>query len=1203
VRGSGRFTLRGVNSAEVWAVIHTVSTHGAGPSATVVILAWNAWDRTRACLDSLQTTLRSGDQVVVVDNGSTDETAAELPNYPWVEVVRNRENRGFAPGCNQGAAVARGGVIVFLNNDTLVHAGWLDELLSPFDDPEVAAAGPRSNNVSGDQLVREISYQEDEPASIAAFAEDWRRTHGGWKTECARLVGFCLAVRADTFRSVEGFDEHYRIGGFEDDDLCMKLRAAGLRLMVAHGSFVHHAAHATFEANRVDWSQHQRENRARFREKWGREGVPELCLLSVCLIVKDEEQMLPSCLESIADLADEIIIYDTGSADGTTEIARSAGAQVIEGYWDDSFARARNAALTGARGEWVLSLDADETLLADTGSLRSLLADRRSDVEAYLVAIENLHGAGNARSVHTAIRLFRRRAGAWKHRLHEQVVAADGSGRRLKIGYLSGTRIIHRGYAAEVFESRNKAERNLEIARAALDDQDLSRAYALMNYGRALESAGHSLEAIESLTEAADEAQDPVTHRLAVKNLIYIFGRLGRFPEALAEVGALRRISVNQIAADIAEGRLRITMGESEAGLSLLARVPLRGRDDDGMEYAAHMLAALRAEALASLGRFGEAADVVLAAVRTDGVLEADLGELAAWLDHAGRSPAEIGAAMEADDLMPVLGRVLRQSPMVADAILEGIWTRFPDRLEPLAAAGRIGTRLSIARALVWSSRLRHRGLASACPLVAMSNQKDLHPRVRILAGAAAFGTFGERAVVNGVHAARRCLDPVALEESTGEINRLAPGLLDAAHIDAAIIAPEGPLASPGVIERGRQRRPVTSMAPVAPLPRRGGVNIVGPFSSSGVEGAVARQLATALRGQGVSVSTTSYLAEGRPGPMTWSHRDGGDHPFETTLLVLSPVDLANYVIDNGASSFESRYMIGVWLWDLERPSEIMGTTARMVHEIWVPSSFAAEAVARCTDGRVQRMLLPVQPRRPRPRANRADVVFTFLAGVDYDTGFERQNILGVVDAFCAAFRPGAGPRLVIETTHAARYPGEHARLAEATAARPDISVRHDAGDGVEQVLGTRTTGDSCFVSLHRSEGTGLNLAWAMAGGIPTIVTAHSFSSELQSDKDSVQVPFSPVPIPDDEYRCERGGAWAEPNLDEAAKAMRLVVEEPKLVAAKARRAQERAGRQFSPARSVRAMRERVAVVDELRHQGGTPEGESAGRLASTATR
>jgi GT2 family glycosyltransferase len=1166
----------------VWAVTLLVGTQSPGPRATVVILAWNAWEHTRACLDSLRPTLGPADQVVVVDNGSTDATREELAHYPWVDLVRNDENRGFARGCNQGAAVARGEIIVFLNNDTIVHGGWLDELLAPFTDPEVGAVGPRSNGVSGHQLVEGVAYGDDVTA-IGEFAEARRRAHRGSTSECARLVGFCLAVRAGTFRAVEGFDEEYRVGGYEDDDLCMKLRAAGFRLLIAHGSFVHHAAHVTFDHNGVDWRHQQRENQRRFSEKWGTEHVPALCLLSVCLIVKDEELMLPSCLESVADLADEIVVYDTGSTDRTIELARAAGARVIDGYWDESFARARNAALAQARGDWVLSLDADETLLADSTSLRTLLSDRRSDVEAYLVAIENLHGAGNARSVHTAIRLFRRRSGTWRHRLHEQVVAADDPGRRLRIGYLTGARIIHRGYAAEVFETRHKAERNLAMAEAALNDDELSRPYALMNYGRALESAGRSVEAIATLREAAARAEDPITQRLAVKNLIYILGRLGRFDESLAQVDELRRISVNQIAADIAEGRMRIAMGDAAGGLSLLARVPARGRDDDGMEYATHMLAAMRGEALASLARFGPAADVVLDAVRSDGVLEADLGELATWLEQAGRSPAEIGEALHVDDLMPVLGRVLRQPPLVADAVLDGIWERFPDRLEPLAAAGRLAPRLPVARALVWSSRLRRRGLAGACPLVAMATDATLDPRVRILAGAAAFGSFGERAVVNAVHDARRLLGPVALEESTREIARVAPGLLEAGHLDLVPMSEASPIVS-GPPERGRPAQLTPTAAPVAPVARRGGINIVGPFEATSAQGAVARLLATEWHSHGIAVATTSYHADGRPGPVEWLHGDQESHAFDTTLLVLSCDDLANYVIDHGAAPFEGRYMIGVWLWDLERPSEVMSTAARMVHEIWVPSWFTADAVGRATDHRVFRMPLPVRAKGSAATPT-SDGAFTFLARVDYETGFARQNPLGVVAAFGAAFDPGAGPRLVIETVHAGRYPGEHAALIDAVAGRPDIAVLHDHAGGAEHALEGRSARHSCFVSLHRSEGTGLVLARAMAQGIPTIVTAHSFSAEMQDQRDAMLVPFSRAPIPPNEYRCEPGGSWAEPDLDAAARAMRLVFEQPNMAAARARRAQERARRQFSPSRSVRAMHGRVAAVDRLRYE------------------
>ena len=748
------------------------------PTVTVVIPAWNAWAHTRRCLDALHRTIRPDDQVVVVDNGSSDDTPNAITHYRWVEVVRNQENEGFAHACNQGAARATGAVIVFLNNDTVVADGWLDELVAPLATPEVGAVGPRSDNVSGHQATTAVRYVADQPAVFARSSRAWRDQHRGVTTEVRRLVGFCLAVRRDAFATVGGFDERYTIGGFEDDDLCNRLGQLGLRLVVAHGSFVHHHGHATFEANEVDWQEVQASNKQRFVDVWGTDALPRAPLVSACLIVKDEEAMLAECLESVRDLVSEVVVYDTGSSDNTVTIAKAAGARVIEGHWEDSFAQARNAALVHACGEWVLSIDADERLQADPDAVRRQILDPESDAEAYLVAIENLHGAGNPRSVHSAVRLFRRRSCAWRSRLHEQVVAADDPGRPLRTDCLSGARILHHGYEAGIFEARNKSQRNLRLAEAALDDDDHAHAYALMNYGRALESAGRSEEALVQLDRAAQTSPDPTTKRLAVSNLAYILGRMGRFDEALEQVTQLRALSRSPISADIAEGRTRLAMGETEEGLALLERIPPGARDDDGMEYAPHMVAAIRGEALASLGRYSEAADAVLEAMQAEGVLEADLRELVRWLLSAGRSPAEIASALTEADLVAMLARMLRQPPPLADLLIEGAWGRFPDRLEPLAAAARIGPELPVARALQWSWRLRARGLAHACPLVAIA-AGHADPAVRIRAGAAAFGSFGERDVIVGIEDAFELLDPASREASLAEVGRLAPGLPD----------------------------------------------------------------------------------------------------------------------------------------------------------------------------------------------------------------------------------------------------------------------------------------------------------------------------------------------------------------------------------------------------------------------------------------
>jgi GT2 family glycosyltransferase/tetratricopeptide (TPR) repeat protein len=1168
-----------------------MTTQLSPPRVTVAILAWNAWEYTARCLASLRTTLRPDDHVIVVDNGSSDLTGALLTRYPWVQVLTNEVNQGFAKGCNQAAAIASGEVIIFLNNDTIVSPGWIEELLDPFDDPDVGAVGPRSNDVSGHQKIDDPNYAASSLASIDRFSSSWREAHHGQVSECARLVGFCLAVRTGVFRTLDGFDEGYGLGGCEDDDLCMKLRTAGYRLFVAHGSFVHHEAHATFSANGVDWYEQQLKNQQRFLQRWGSPTVAPLALLSVCLIVKDEEEMLGACLESVSGVADEVIVYDTGSSDRTVEIARSMGARVIEGYWDDSFARARNAALSLACGQWVLSLDADERLLGNFEALRTQIADVRSNVEAYLIAIENLHGAGNARSVHTAIRLFRRTKCTWRHRLHEQVAAKDDPSRRLSVGYLSGARIIHHGYAAEIFDGKDKAGRNLLLAEAALDDADLDRAYALMNYGRALESAGRSDDAVNALRKVASMETDPTTKRLAMKNLVYILGRLRRFDEALSHVEELRRMSVSQVGVDVAEGTVRISMGDAEAGLALLARVPPRGRDDEGMEYAAHMMSAMRAEALASLKRYGEAADVVLDAVRQEGVLEADLGELVVWLAKAQRSASEIAAALSAEDLIPVLGRLLRQSAPVADEILEGVWARFPDRLEPLAAASKIAPRLPIARALHWSARLRGRGLSSACPLVAITSDETLDPRVRVLAAAAAYGSFGDRRVVQSVHDARSLLDADALEATTQEIGRLAPGLLEALPFVVVEVDDETPGVAPAPpaprVERGRRLIRGTTTTAIASITARGGVNIVGPFEAVSAYGLVARRLATSLARGGGAVSTASYHADGRVGPVPWTHYGDGDHPFETTLLVVAPDDLANFVMDHGVDAFEGRYMIGVWLWDYEEPSEIMANAAKMVHEIWVPSTVTANAVTKVTDRPVVRV--PIAPSMPARSTSSRSVEFafdgrpTFLASVDYETGFERQNALGVLNAFRRAFYPGEGPRLVIGTSNAERYPIEHARLVEACS-DCDVSVLND--DHVASGwLFERASDVVSYVSLHRSEGTGLFLTRAMLLGVAAIVSSHSFGGEYFGNRDSFQVPCSIVSVLEGDVRGVPALQWAEPDLEAAAAAMRLVVDQPKVAAVRARRAKDRARRQFSSVRSAKIMTDRLSEIEGARHR------------------
>ena len=717
---------------------------------SIVIPAWNAWDETQACLESLRPTLGLHDQVIVVDNGSRDATPSRLRLFPWVEVVTNTENRGFAAGCNDGAALARHDVVVFLNNDTVLAGRWIDPLVAPFADPAVGAAGPRSNFVSGPQVAEGATYAPGDRAGMRAFAREWASAHRGQVTRTDCLVGFCLAVRTEAFRSIGGFDEGYGIGGFDDDDLCRRLASAGWDLVVAHECFVHHAGHRTFDVNDVDRFAEQEHNRARFEEKFGGAAPRNYSLVSACLIVKDEEENLPTCLASLEGVADEVVVYDTGSSDRTVELARQAGAVVIEGYWDDDFSRARNAALEHCTGDWIAWLDADETLECDDpAALRDLLARTAPAIDGFSVSIDNATGAGvGAMFVHAACRLFRRARCEWTGRIHEQVAGRTDHRPVATVG-LEIARIHHTGYTNQAMAQREKAARNLRVAETEVERADgWERGFSLTSLGRSYMTAGRAEEALDACRRGAAETANPITRRLALRTVVDALAALGRTDEALEAIAELRAASERQVLADLLEANVRRQLGEHERALELLDAVRGPEVDDDGFEYDPSMFAQKRAESLAELGRFSEAADALLAGMCDRGVLDTHLGTVVEHLDRAERPLTDLTRAIPPDNLPLFLAQVLQLVPTVADRVLEaavdGAGAEADVPLEVLATAANLAPHLAVDRALVWSSRLRARGLEQACPLVAIARDPERAPVERCRSAAVGLRMFGD---------------------------------------------------------------------------------------------------------------------------------------------------------------------------------------------------------------------------------------------------------------------------------------------------------------------------------------------------------------------------------------------------------------------------------------------------------------------------
>lgn len=221
--------------------------------------------------------------------------------------------------------------------------------------------------------------------------------------------------------------------------------------------------------------------------------------ISLCLIVRDEAGTLPRCLDSAAGAADELVVVDTGSVDGTPDVARARGARVVRRPWQHDFAAARNAALAEATGDWILYLDADEELEAGAAErIRALVAGDEAD--GYLCQVVNLTGSRAApeREISLALRLFRNAPG---HRftgaVHERLLLPPGA--RVRDG---GFRIHHWGYLDEALRDRAKLERNADLARRMVEadpDDALARfhlAVALHLQGRYAEAAEHCRHAL-----------------------------------------------------------------------------------------------------------------------------------------------------------------------------------------------------------------------------------------------------------------------------------------------------------------------------------------------------------------------------------------------------------------------------------------------------------------------------------------------------------------------------------------------------------------------------------------------------------------------------------------------------------------------------------------------------------------------------------
>jgi GT2 family glycosyltransferase len=241
------------------------------PLVSIIIPVYGKLDYTVRCLLSVGACNEAMPfEIIVVDDGSPDETSEVLSRCPGIRYFRNDTNSGFIASVNRGALAARGRYLHFLNNDTVAIPGFLDHLV------DTIASVPRAGLVGSKLIYPSLTLQEAGGVVWRdASATNWGNGRDPFNPTYSTLrdvdyvSGASLLIERALFERLGGFDTHYAPAYYEDTDLAFRVRALGYRVLYQPASRIIHHEGATSGTDLAEGpKRHQVENRRRFLERW-----------------------------------------------------------------------------------------------------------------------------------------------------------------------------------------------------------------------------------------------------------------------------------------------------------------------------------------------------------------------------------------------------------------------------------------------------------------------------------------------------------------------------------------------------------------------------------------------------------------------------------------------------------------------------------------------------------------------------------------------------------------------------------------------------------------------------------------------------------------------------------------------------------------------------------------------------------------------